>query len=135
LEKNVGVFNLNQIFNYVFLKFYVFLPKYFPNRFSGREVIAAGILAVATQLTLYPVVLLPALVLRGRHWAAVMFATVFAVIFALNWQLESSGQFLTATYGFIVAVPDLRPNVGIFWYFFIQVLYHYDGYIHDYPSP
>ena len=30
-------------------------------------------------------------------------------------------EFITATYGFQLLVPDLTPNVGLWWYFFIEM--------------
>lgn len=33
----------------------------------------------------------------------------------------SSWQFLTSTYGTYLLLPDLTPNVGLWWYFFIEM--------------
>lgn len=30
-------------------------------------------------------------------------------------------EFVSATYGFQLLVPDLTPNVGLWWYFFIEI--------------
>lgn len=32
-----------------------------------------------------------------------------------------SWDFITATYGFHLLVPDLAPNAGLWWYFFIEI--------------
>ncbi|RJE23384.1 GPI transamidase component [Aspergillus sclerotialis] len=31
------------------------------------------------------------------------------------------GEFVSATYGFQLLVPDLTPNIGLWWYFFIEI--------------
>ena len=39
--------------------------------------------------------------------------------------LQNSWEFLRSTYGFILTVPDLTPNIGIFWYFFTEMFEHF----------
>uniref|UniRef100_A0A2C9L8E4 Uncharacterized protein n=1 Tax=Biomphalaria glabrata TaxID=6526 RepID=A0A2C9L8E4_BIOGL len=39
--------------------------------------------------------------------------------------LEGSLDFIYSTYGFILTVPDLTPNVGVFWYFFTEMFDHF----------
>ena len=36
-----------------------------------------------------------------------------------------SWSFLWATYGFILSVPELTPNMGLFWYFFTEMFEHF----------
>lgn len=38
---------------------------------------------------------------------------------------NNSWDFLRSTYGFTLSVPDLTPNIGIFWYFFTEVFDHF----------
>lgn len=35
--------------------------------------------------------------------------------------LTGSWQFLMSTYGTLLLLPDLTPNVGLWWYFFIEM--------------
>lgn len=74
--------------------------------------------------------------------AIVLFATYIAGLFGLSYLVTGSWKFLEATYGvmwvprcgifiplielicshaFRLFVPDLTPNVGLYWYFFIEM--------------
>ena len=36
-----------------------------------------------------------------------------------------SWNFVASTVGFILAVPELTPNMGLFWYFFTEMFEHF----------
>ncbi|XP_076322304.1 phosphatidylinositol glycan anchor biosynthesis class U isoform X2 [Tachypleus tridentatus] len=72
----------------------------------GFSTITAVILALATYQSFYPVMLL-----------VPTFISTFEVV--------GSWDFLWSTYGTIVSVPDLTPNVGLFWYFFTEMFDHF----------
>lgn len=96
-------------------------------------------LAMAAYLSLYPVLLLPALVLLCYdmhappaapmpalgHYAASrtgIFVAAMAGLLGLSYAITSSSwQFLHSTYGVHLLLPDLTPNVGLWWYFFIEM--------------
>lgn len=106
---------------------------------QGRGVAAVLALAMASYLSLYPVLLLPPMVLlahdslpavkkKGRSlgsFAAVLtavFTVAAAVLGALSWGITGgSWEFLASTYGVHLLLPDLTPNVGLWWYFFIEM--------------
>lgn len=47
-------------------------------------------------------------------------------IFLFNYWLENfNTRFITCTYLFILGVPDLAPNLGVFWYFFTEMFDHF----------
>ncbi|KAL8599125.1 hypothetical protein ACOMHN_007841 [Nucella lapillus] len=54
-----------------------------------------------------------------------MFTVCLASLLGASFSLEGSWSFLRATYGFILGVPDLTPNVGVFWYFFTEMFEHF----------
>ena len=57
---------------------------------------------------------------------AFFFLIFLAIIFGLNLYLENFNlRFVKSTYLFILQVPDLQPNLGIFWYFFIEIFDHF----------
>ncbi|KAK7503238.1 hypothetical protein BaRGS_00005503 [Batillaria attramentaria] len=57
---------------------------------------------------------------------ALTFTVCFAALLLASSRLEGgSWSFLRSTYGFILSVPDLTPNVGIFWYFFTEMFEHF----------
>jgi GPI-anchor transamidase subunit U len=56
----------------------------------------------------------------------IYFALVTALIFGLNYYLEGfNSRFAESTYFFILKVPDLQPNLGLFWYFFTEMFEHF----------
>ena len=99
--------------------------------------------ALAAYETIYPIMLIvpAALLLANREihetklpsYMAVfsiaqtvicMCSAVALLLFISNY-VENSWEFLRSTYGFLLAVSDLAPNVGIFWYFFTEVFDHF----------
>lgn len=96
-------------------------------------------LGLASSLSLYPALLLPPLLLlcydqRARDSKtpvsiADFYATFISIFSAsVGWLLYISSiiiggswEFLSSTYGVQLLVPDLTPNVGLWWYFFIEM--------------
>jgi phosphatidylinositol glycan class U len=39
----------------------------------------------------------------------------------MSFQITGSWEFLSSTYGVQLLLPDLTPNVGLWWYFFIEM--------------
>ena len=96
-------------------------------------------LALASYLSLYPALLLPPLVLlcydrKAREskapvngtFSTVQYLTAFFASTA--WFLHLSNiltggesEYLASTYGVHLLLPDLTPNVGLWWYFFIEM--------------
>ncbi|XP_054918022.1 phosphatidylinositol glycan anchor biosynthesis class U protein isoform X2 [Dermacentor andersoni] len=101
--------------------------------------IASVVLAVETYKSFYPVMLLlPALLYmhevkrNSSHRstslvisAVVTFLVTLSCLLFGSYLVTSSWQFLWSTYGCICAVPDLTPNIGVFWYFFTEVFEHF----------
>jgi phosphatidylinositol glycan class U len=97
--------------------------------------------ALAAHEELYPLVLLPPAAFvawTGLYSASkpnqtsrlVRFFLVFllstAGLLFLSWHLTGgSWAFLRAKYGFLWTVPDLTPNMGLFWYFFTEMFEHF----------
>jgi GPI-anchor transamidase subunit U len=96
-------------------------------------------LAMASYLSMYPILLFPPLALlcwdraiqqsdkklSGLTIFINLTASLFACINGLLWLsfivMGGSWEFLSATYRFHLSVPDLTPNVGLWWYFFIEI--------------
>lgn len=95
-------------------------------------------LGLASYLSLYPTLLLPPLILLcydcqanvksppAVTFAAAIYTSVFSA--SIAWFLYissvltgSSWEFLSSTYGVHLLLPDLTPNVGLWWYFFIEI--------------
>lgn len=94
-------------------------------------------LSFASYLSMYPILLLPPLVLLAydrQHSSneissLPLFASITAtsvsitlsVLFVVSYLLTSSWEFFPSTYGIQLTLTDLTPNVGLWWYFFIEM--------------
>ncbi|KAL7620214.1 hypothetical protein AAE478_009207 [Parahypoxylon ruwenzoriense] len=104
---------------------------------SGTPFTSMLALSFATYLSLYPALLLPPLILlaydRQHFWnktsSLVQFAGVnvgivtfcLSVLFLGSYLLTGSWEFFASTYGIQLTLADLTPNVGLWWYFFIEM--------------
>ncbi|XP_060832375.1 phosphatidylinositol glycan anchor biosynthesis class U protein [Bombus pascuorum] len=55
----------------------------------------------------------------------IVFASMLTILFCISYYIMGSWSFIWNTLGFILTVPDLRPNVGLYWYFFTEVFEHF----------
>ena len=96
-------------------------------------------LALASYLSLYPVLLLPPIVLLchdqeqegsttevGLSQFAIKtmssFFGVIGILLAMSYLITgASWEFLASTYGVHLLLTDLTPNTGLWWYFFIEM--------------
>ncbi|KAH7001531.1 GPI transamidase subunit PIG-U [Ilyonectria destructans] len=95
-------------------------------------------LSFASYLSMYPILLLPPVVLlaydrqlekrrvaSGLHFAGVnvlVVAGCLAVLLGMSFVVTgNSWEFLARTYGIQFTLSDLTPNVGLWWYFFIEM--------------
>jgi phosphatidylinositol glycan class U len=105
---------------------------------QGASITFVFSLSVASYLSMHPVLLFPPLLLvcydvrasKSKSTAS-PFAFTLAhtvgllaasgVLLYLSALLTGSWEFLTSTYGVRLLLPDLTPNVGLWWYFFIEM--------------
>uniref|UniRef100_A0A7N5ZXW4 Phosphatidylinositol glycan anchor biosynthesis, class U n=1 Tax=Anabas testudineus TaxID=64144 RepID=A0A7N5ZXW4_ANATE len=110
---------------------------------KGNILLSAIFLSLATYQSIYPLTLCaPALLyLMQRQyipvnfrrasfwWFVVQYAFMYLgslfVIICLSFFLLGSWDYLPSVYGFILSVPDLTPNIGLFWYFFAEMFEHF----------
>ena len=96
-------------------------------------------LGLASYLSLYPALLLPPLILLCYDrkaseskaassiatstitYSSVFSASVTWFLYISNILTGGSWEFLSSTYGVHLLLPDLTPNVGLWWYFFIEM--------------
>ncbi|RDW93896.1 GPI-anchor transamidase subunit GAB1 [Aspergillus mulundensis] len=106
---------------------------------QGQSLNAMFALGLASYLSIYPALLFIPLVLLcyDRHAqrspsppSPVLFVAKHFLVFLssilalLGISLLIIGDFptlISATYGFQLLVPDLTPNIGLWWYFFIEI--------------
>jgi len=107
---------------------------------SRRAVLSVLLLSFATYSSPHSGFLLPAIALlldrsssNGRKGVS-MGLTVGLFLIATGLLLVGSRlaigswDFVHAVYGFVVLVPDLVPNVGLFWYFFMEIFDHFKSF-------
>ncbi|KXS22313.1 PIG-U-domain-containing protein [Gonapodya prolifera JEL478] len=96
----------------------------------GKRTLSMLSLALATYFSLYPVVLFGpcVLLLAVRNklpvvaTCAASFLCFMALLLYLSYELMGrSWNFIFATYGVILSAPDLTPNIGLWWYFNIEI--------------
>ncbi|KAJ8676512.1 hypothetical protein QAD02_012299 [Eretmocerus hayati] len=55
----------------------------------------------------------------------VSFCSMLIALFSISYWIMGSWSFIRSTLGFILLVPDLRPNIGLYWYFFTEMFEHF----------
>ncbi|KAJ9148738.1 PIG-U-domain-containing protein [Coniochaeta hoffmannii] len=103
---------------------------------AGAPISAMIALSFASYLSMYPLLLLPPLLLLGydRRPAAdrtspiaftskhvLVVAGIHSALFGMSYLITGSWEFLRSTYGVQLTLSDLTPNVGLWWYFFIEM--------------
>ncbi|KAK3938911.1 phosphatidylinositol glycan anchor biosynthesis class U protein [Diplogelasinospora grovesii] len=107
------------------------------NAISGAPFTSMVALSFASYLSMYPLLLLPPLLLLAydrappaRQSNLALFATthvliitlVSTILLGMSYVLTGcSWEFLASTYGVQLTLSDLTPNVGLWWYFFIEM--------------
>ncbi|KAG8040289.1 hypothetical protein G9C98_000860 [Cotesia typhae] len=56
-----------------------------------------------------------------------LFLTILSSFIYLSYHIMGNWNFIKNTMGFILIVPDLRPNIGLYWYFFTEMFEHFRG--------
>ncbi|KAK4981463.1 hypothetical protein LTR66_009969 [Elasticomyces elasticus] len=126
----------------VFTYFFILLAT--AKACQGRIVTSAFAIAAAAYLSLYPILLFPPLAILCYDHVTIRYAsndtdrpaptalrffasqiTIFlassAVLLGLSAILTGDISFVASTYGTHLLLPDLTPNVGLWWYFFIEM--------------
>ncbi|KAL5611760.1 hypothetical protein BROUX41_000665 [Berkeleyomyces rouxiae] len=105
---------------------------------EGAPISAMIALTFGSYLSMYPILLVPPLLilsydrqLASRHVQSVAkftatgasaFVVVGAFLLGISYLVsDCSWDFLGSTYGMQLTLSDLTPNVGLWWYFFIEM--------------
>nr|XP_037143990.1 uncharacterized protein HG535_0C06170 [Zygotorulaspora mrakii]QLG72262.1 hypothetical protein HG535_0C06170 [Zygotorulaspora mrakii] len=94
---------------------------------QGNVVGSAVAIAGAGYLSAYPILLLIPLCGMGQNrqqkarLIAVTAATLAVLVALSYWATGSSWEFLASTYGSLIRYEKLFPNLGLWWYFFIEM--------------
>jgi phosphatidylinositol glycan class U len=104
----------------------------------GASITAVLALALAAYLSMHPILLFPPLLVllydtrtiktkaKPDVWSFTAVHTLgltvaLGALLAASALMTGSWDFLAATYGVRLLLPDLTPNVGLWWYFFIEM--------------
>lgn len=93
-------------------------------------------LALATYQNFYPLMLVVPLILMTKAaeqnlvkvtlQVLVISTVCLGSLFYLSYVImDGSWTFVQSTTGFILSVPELTPNMGLFWYFFTEMFEHF----------
>ncbi|KAI1262799.1 GPI transamidase component-like protein [Xylariaceae sp. FL1019] len=104
---------------------------------SGSPFTSMLAISLASYLSMYPVLLLPPLILLAydrqhdynRISSLIPFAGLavsgvaltLSGLFVISYLLTGSWEFFASTYGIQLTLNDLTPNIGLWWYFFIEM--------------
>jgi hypothetical protein len=104
---------------------------------QGASITFVLALSFAAYLSMHPILLFPPLLLlcydvraqRSKVVSAWTFAikhllglvVALGALLYVSALLTGSWEFLAATYGVRLLLPDLTPNVGLWWYFFTEM--------------
>ncbi|GAA6020393.1 hypothetical protein JCM11491_000335 [Sporobolomyces phaffii] len=119
----------------------LFLALALESAVSGSLLSAVFLLSFATHLSLHPILLLPPVILLAHHMqdssprklllkqaacrGVLAFAAHQVVLLTASRWFTGSWDFLASVYGTILTMPDLTPNIGLTWYFFIEMFDHF----------
>ncbi|XP_033119748.1 phosphatidylinositol glycan anchor biosynthesis class U protein-like [Anneissia japonica] len=112
---------------------------------QGRRAGATLAIALAAYQSLYPVMLIIPCAIHiarqeqkdvtisfgdGMFWKSCLrtglsFLFWASFLLCLSYHLLGTWDFLFSTYGFILSVGNLQPNLGLFWYFLIEMFEHF----------
>jgi len=110
------------------------LATYLHSLVRGQMVLGCVSLALASYQSLYPILLVIPLTLslyqQRPSLSAVLtviatFLAAFSFLQLVSFQITGSWSYLNSVYGFILTVPELTPNMGIFWYFLTEMFDHF----------
>ncbi|CAL9703984.1 unnamed protein product [Knipowitschia caucasica] len=119
------------------------LALFFLCTMKKNTLLSAIFLALATYQSIYPITLCAPAMLHimqrlyipvNYRWASFwwfvaqyvfIYLGSLSVIICLSFFLLGSWDFISSVYGFILSVPDLTPNIGLFWYFFAEMFEHF----------
>ncbi|KYQ96817.1 GPI transamidase subunit PIG-U family protein [Tieghemostelium lacteum] len=129
----------------VFNNLSIILSLYFS--LKGSILKSVFFVALSSYLSTYPIIsIIPiALILKEKLYPTTnkavvgksqshfgLYLSVFGVfilslgyILYFSYQLFNSWDFIEKVYGFTFFVEDLTPNIGLFWYYFIEVFDHF----------
>ncbi|VDK84537.1 unnamed protein product [Onchocerca ochengi] len=119
-----AIFNLSVVCNLITALFVLAFVK-------GSLLFSTILFSLLAQLAFYPAIYICALLMKFSSLKERALVITFSTIMLIGLLLfncflnDNSWNYIDSTYKFLLDVRDLTPNVGIFWYFFIEVFDHF----------
>ncbi|PRP75220.1 hypothetical protein PROFUN_15942 [Planoprotostelium fungivorum] len=92
--------------------------------YSGNVVLSIFAAVFSAHLTIYPITtVLPLSIISGSKLRYTLPLSLFflASLIGISYSIVDNWNFLSKAYAFVIFVNDLTPNIGLFWYFFMEV--------------
>ncbi|KAL1512491.1 hypothetical protein ABEB36_002075 [Hypothenemus hampei] len=111
-----------------------FMSMFIFGMVDSNFLISSLALAICSSVSLYPVILILPLItyfvkVHKSYLQALLtllsFITFLTLITCYNSNFGKDFSFVRNVYGCILTVPDLQPNIGLFWYFFTEMFDHF----------
>ena len=132
------LFNPYIIFNCVGLTtttfFNLLLTGIFYSIVKEKKLLCTLLLSLVTLQSFYLFILIVPLCLQFYHsektkkcifQIIILYLSTFGGLLAICHRVAGSWGFIESTFGFILHVNDLTPNIGLFWYFFTEMFDHF----------
>lgn len=110
----------------------LFLCLFFYSFVTRKPLLSGVALTLTVQQNIYPITLLVPACVHFSHgkksWKIFLTGFFLSYIFFLHLGfvlMNHDISFISATYGFQLTVPNLQPNIGLFWYFFTEMFEHF----------
>ncbi|EFO22315.2 hypothetical protein LOAG_06169 [Loa loa] len=119
-----AIFSLSVVCNLITALFVLAFVK-------GSLLFSSILFSVLVHLSLYPSIYICALLVKFSSFKERTLTITSSIIMLIGLLFfnrflnENSWNYVDSTYKFLLDVRDLTPNVGIFWYFFIEVFNHF----------
>ncbi|CAJ0962860.1 unnamed protein product, partial [Mesorhabditis belari] len=98
---------------------------------QGSAMLSSFFLGLATVSQMFPVTLIASIWIQFSDWKQIIksiigFTAGVSLYLGINYVLSgNTWGFASNIYGFMVNYEDLKPNCGLFWYFYSQVFEHF----------
>ncbi|CAI4047274.1 hypothetical protein SKDZ_12G4830 [Saccharomyces kudriavzevii ZP591] len=94
---------------------------------EGNVILSSVMISVSGYLSLYSILLLIPLLGMLKNWRQRMFSVVvsalsLSILLLLSYTMSGkSWSFLSQVYGSVISFEKVFPNLGLWWYFFIEM--------------
>ncbi|KAK0088811.1 hypothetical protein PV325_010605 [Microctonus aethiopoides] len=101
------------------------------------KIVSCVLISLVTLQNLYPLSLIvPTIIyivqdkkkaerITSIIFMIILFSSILSFMVYISYLINGSWSFLENTIGFVLVVPDLRPNIGLYWYFFTEMFEHF----------